>query len=96
MKFMSAREFRVNVGQMRRDLERDEEVVLTANGRPLAIVSSVCPDVFDLELKAIRSARAKVALERIRASAEQAGTQDLSPSEIDSVIAEVRQSEGRK
>lgn len=96
MKFMSAREFRVNSGQMRRGLERDEEVVLTANGRPFAIISAVCPDVFDQELQAIRSARAKVALERIRESAARAGTVDLPASEVDSVIAEVRRAKAKK
>jgi hypothetical protein len=45
-------------------LDRDVKVVLTANGRPFAIVSAVSPEWFDKELRAIRGARAKVALER--------------------------------
>ena len=96
MKFMSTREFRVNTGQMRRGLDRDEEVVLTANGRPFAIVSAVSPDVFDQELRAIRSARAKVALDRIRESAAQAGTADLSVAEVDAVVAETRRTKTGK
>ena len=95
MKFMSAREFRVNTGQMRRDLDRDEEVVLTANGRPFAIVSAVRPESFDKELRAISGARAKVALERVRESAARAGTADMPMVEIDAIIANARHAKGK-
>jgi antitoxin (DNA-binding transcriptional repressor) of toxin-antitoxin stability system len=81
---------------MRRDLNRDEEVVLTANGRPFAIVSAVRPESFDLELRAIRGARAKVALERVRASAVLAGTADLPMTEIDAIIADTRHAKGKR
>ena len=90
MNFMSVREFRVNTGRMRRDLDRDEEVILTANGKPFAIVSAVRPEAFDKELRAIRGARAKVALDRIRESAARSGTADMPMSEIEKIIADVR------
>jgi len=94
MKFMSVREFRASTGRIRRDLDRDEEVVLTANGQPFAIVSAVRPEVFDKELDAIRRARAKVALERVRESAARAGTADMSMPEVDKVVADVRRGKG--
>jgi len=75
---------------MRSDLDRDEEEVLTANGRPYAIVSAVRPEWFDQELRAIRGARAKVALERMRASAIRAGTANLPSAKIDAIIADTR------
>ena len=90
MKFMSVREFRVNTGAMRRDLSRDDEVVLTANGQPFAIVSAVRPEAFDKELRAIRGARAKLALERVRESAAQAGTATMPMPKLDAIIADVR------
>lgn len=95
MKFLSVREFRVNTGRMRRDLDRDEEVVLTANGRPFAIVSAVRPEAFDKELMAIRGARARVALERVRDSAARAGTADMPMSDIDAIIADVRRTKSK-
>ena len=95
MRFMSVREFRVNTGRMRSDLDRDEEVVLTANGRPYAIVSAVRPEWFDKELRAIRGARAKVALERLRASAVRAGTADLPMAKIDALVADTRHAQGQ-
>lgn len=95
MKFMSAREFRVNTGAMRRDLDRDEEVILTANGRPFAIVSAVRPESFDEELRAIRGARARVALDRVRESAARAGTAKMPMAKIDAIIADARRAKGR-
>ena len=95
MKFMSVREFRVNTGRMRHDLDRDEEVVLTANGRPFAIVSAVRPEAFDKELRAIRGARARVALERARESAARSGTANMSMSEINAIVAGVRRAKSK-
>lgn len=95
MKFMSAREFRVNTGAMRRDLDRDEEVVLTANGRPFAIVSAVRPEWFDKELRAIRGARAKVALERAREGAARFGTAEMPMAEIDTIVGDTRRAKGK-
>jgi antitoxin (DNA-binding transcriptional repressor) of toxin-antitoxin stability system len=90
MKFMSVRDFRVNTGQMRRGLDKAEEVILTANGKPFAIVSAIRPEEFDKELRAIRCARAKVALDRARESALQAGTAEMPLPEINKIIADVR------
>ena len=95
MKFMSVREFRVNTGRTRRDLDRNEEVVLTANGRPFAIVSAVRPEVFDKELRAIRGARARVVLERVRESAALAGTSNMPMSEVNAIIADVRRAKSK-
>jgi antitoxin (DNA-binding transcriptional repressor) of toxin-antitoxin stability system len=95
MKFMSAREFRVNVGAMRRDLDRDEEVVLTANGRPFAVVSAVRPESLDVELRAIRGARARVALDRVRESAARSGTAGMPMAKIDAIVADTRRAKGK-
>ena len=95
MKFMSAREFRANTGTMRRDLDREEEIVLTANGRPFAIVSAVRPESFDKELRAIRGARAKVALERLRESAARSGAAEMPMAEIDTIVRDSRRAKGK-
>ena len=90
MRFMSVREFRVNTGQARKDLARDEEVVLTANGQPFAVVAAIRPETLDRELVAIRRAKARVALERARESAAAAGTAGMSTKQVDQIISEVR------
>jgi len=96
MKFMSVREFRLNTGKVRRSMEQDDEVVLTANGQPFAIVSRIHAETFDRELDAIRRARAKVALDRVRDSAVKAGTSGMTPIELESVIRNVRRNKDAK
>ena len=90
MRFMTVREFRLNTGGARRSLEKEEDVVLTANGRPFAVVSRVHPESFDKELLAIQRARARVALERLRDSARADGSDRMTMDEIDAVVRDVR------
>jgi hypothetical protein len=90
MKFMTVREFRLNTGKARRSIEKDDDLVLTANGRPFAIVSRVHAESFDRELLAIRRARARVAVERLREEARADGTSTITMDEIDAVVRDNR------
>ena len=90
MKFMTVREFRLNTGKARRSLEKDDDVVLTANGRPFAVVSRVHPDSFDKDMLAIQRARARVAVERLRDGARADGTDRMTMDDIDAVVRDVR------
>jgi len=58
MKLISVRELRASGGAIRRELEREGDLVLTANGRPIAIISSASADTIEEDLAAIRRARA--------------------------------------
>lgn len=90
MQFMSIREFRAGTAMARKRLDRNEEVILTANGQPFACVVAIDPASFDQELSAIRSARAHLALRKCWASAAAAGTSRLTPDEIDAEIRVAR------
>jgi antitoxin (DNA-binding transcriptional repressor) of toxin-antitoxin stability system len=88
MKFMSIRDFRSR--PIRKDLVSEGEIVLTANGQPIAIVSPVHADTLEDELLAWRRARARIALERIRARARTKGLDELTMDEIDAEIVAAR------
>lgn len=90
MKFVTIREFRNKTAAVREDLQRERDIVLTANGRPFALLSAISPDNVEEDLLAIRNARARQALDRIRASAKTGAAGTLSMRDIDAVIAEVR------
>ncbi len=90
MKFITIRDLRSNTAQLRRDLEAEREVVVTANGRPFAVMTHVEPDGVEEEIRAIRRARARAALSRIRAKARKDGLDRLTMDEIDAIIAEAR------
>ena len=90
MKFVTVRELRSKTAALRKDLEEEQEIVLTANGRPFAVVSRVEPDALEQELQAIRRARAAAAVARIRTAAKAKGLSRLTMADIDRLIAETR------
>lgn len=90
MKFVTIKDLRSNTAQLRRDLEAEREVVVTANGRPFAVMTRVDPDGVEVEILAIRRARAHIALSRIRAKAKAEGLNRLTMDEIDAIIAKAR------
>ncbi|MCD6416429.1 MAG: type II toxin-antitoxin system Phd/YefM family antitoxin [Planctomycetes bacterium] len=90
MKFVSIRGLRSNTAQLRKDLQKNREIVLTANGRPFALMTPVEPDNVEEELFAIRRARAQAALSRIRAKASADGLDRMTMGQIDAVIRKTR------
>jgi antitoxin (DNA-binding transcriptional repressor) of toxin-antitoxin stability system len=95
MKFISIRDLRSDTAGLRRDLAADREIVLTANGRPIAVMTGVNPDTVEDELLAIRRARARAALARMRSRAAAEGVARLAPKEVDDIIARARRSRHR-
>jgi len=90
MKFITIRDLRSKTAKIRKDLQDDREIVVTANGRPFAVMTRVEPDGVEEEVQAIRRARAQAALSRIRAKAKADGLDRVSMDEIDAVIRETR------
>jgi antitoxin (DNA-binding transcriptional repressor) of toxin-antitoxin stability system len=90
MKFITIRDLRSDTARLRRDLQADREIVVTANGRPFAVMTRVGPDTVEDEILAIRRARARAALSRIRARAKADGLDRLTMDQIDAIIAGAR------
>jgi len=95
MKFVSVRDLRTNTAQLRKELQAEGEIIVTANGKPFAIMTGVTPETVEEELRAIRSARAQEALRRIRRRAKAKGLDRLTIEEIDSIIAKARRERRR-
>ena len=85
MKFLSARDLRNRPGFVR-ELVRKEDVVLTANGKPVALLLGVEDDDFEETAQAVRQARALRALSRMRRQAESKGISDMSLAAINAEI----------
>jgi len=90
MKFVTIRELRNKTAEISNDLDTEREIVLTANGRPFALLSRLDPDTVEDEIIAIRRARARIAIERMRAQAKAQGLDGMSMDEVDGIIADVR------
>ena len=89
VKFLTTRDLRNRPGYVR-ELARKDDLVLTANGKPVAILVGVEGDEFEETARAIRQAKAQRALSRMRRQAAKRGLDRLSPSAIDAEIRAVR------
>ncbi|HTY57095.1 MAG TPA: hypothetical protein VMB26_17940 [Candidatus Binataceae bacterium] len=89
MKFVSTRELRNRPGHVR-DLARKDDLVLMTNGKPVAMLVGIEEDELEDTARAIRQAKAQLALSRLRKQAARRGTDRLSDSAIDAEIRAVR------
>ncbi len=95
MKFITVRELRGRSGQVWNKLAREREVILTSNGKPIAILSAVSEETLEESLAAVRRARAVAAVEKLQRQSVQAGADKLSPAEIAAEIRAVRKARHR-
>ncbi len=95
MKFVSVRDLRGRPGQVWTKLSRGQDLILTSNGKPIAILSAVSEDTLESSLMALRQARAGAAVERMQSRSVAAGTDKLTLDEINAEIAATRRARRR-
>jgi antitoxin (DNA-binding transcriptional repressor) of toxin-antitoxin stability system len=95
MKFISVRDLRGKSAEVWKKLPREREVVVTSNGRPIAILSAVNESNLEESLSAIRQARAAEAVMSLQRRSVEQGTDGVSMEEIDTEIRAVREKRKR-
>lgn len=96
MKFLSVRDLRGKSAQVWRELPNEREMVITSNGRPVAVLTSVDEDSVEASLAAWRQVRATQAITSIQQKSMQRGTDSISMKEIESEITEARRSRRKR
>lgn len=96
MKTVTIRDFRTRPKQVRDALKREREAVLTANGRPVAVMIPVDVDSIEQTLETLRRARALEALRTIRWDTQRRGLARMSPRNIEAIIAKTRKARSRR
>ncbi len=91
MKFLSVRDLRGNSARVWRELPGEREMVVTSNGRPVAVLTAVDEGNVEQSLAAWRQVRATQAIAVIQRQSVQNGTDQMSMDEIDDEIAKLRQ-----
>lgn len=95
MKFVSVRDLRGKSADIWRDLPGEREMVITSNGRPVAILAAVNESNLEESLAAFRQNRAIDAVASMqRRSASRAGAA-LTSDDIEAEIAAVREARRR-
>lgn len=90
MRFVSVRDLRSRSAELWRDLPGEREMVITSNGRPVALLVAIDESNFEELLSAFRRARAVEAVARLQRDSTQRGTDTISDEEIAAEIAAAR------
>ena len=90
MKFLSIRDLKTKSAQIWKELPDQNEMIITSNGRPIAILSSITENNLEQVLSAFRRARATDAVTSIQYESARKGTDKLTIDDINSEIKKVR------
>jgi antitoxin (DNA-binding transcriptional repressor) of toxin-antitoxin stability system len=95
MKFVSVRDLRGKSGDIWRELPQEREMVITSNGRPVAILAAVSESNLEESLAAFRRSRAVDAVASMQRRSVSKGTDAVSADEVAAEIAAVREARNR-
>jgi antitoxin (DNA-binding transcriptional repressor) of toxin-antitoxin stability system len=90
MKFISVRDLRGKSAEVWKKLPGEREIIITSNGRPIAILAAVNESNLEDSLSAFRQARAVEAVAVIQRRSMEQGTDQLTLKEIEAEIKTVR------
>lgn len=90
MKFISVRDLRLKPGDVWKELKINRDIVITSNGKPIAILNPVNDNNLESSITALRRARALLALEEIQREAVTNGLDKLIDKEIEEEIKAAR------
>ena len=90
MRFLSVRDLRGRSGEVWRELPLEKEMVITSNGRPVAILSSIDEKNFEQSLASIRQSRTASAVAALQRRSVEEARGGIGLDEIDAEIATVR------
>jgi antitoxin (DNA-binding transcriptional repressor) of toxin-antitoxin stability system len=95
MRFVSVRDLRSRGRQLWKQLETEKELIITSNGRPIAILTGVNQENFEQSLRDLRRARTLRAVEEMQRASVLAGLDKMADKEIDTEIREARRARKR-
>jgi antitoxin (DNA-binding transcriptional repressor) of toxin-antitoxin stability system len=95
MRFVAVRDLRLKPGRVWERLDREREIILTSNGKPIALLTRINEEDFEKSVAAVRRARALMAMEEMQRASLVAGKNRMSDAEIETEIKAVRRGRAR-
>lgn len=90
MKFITVRDIRTSPAQIWKQLPEEQEMVITNNGKPIALLTPLSDVNLEETVKAVRKARAINAVRAIQEISLRNANNEMSYEEIDKEIREYR------
>jgi prevent-host-death family protein len=96
MRFITVRDLRTSPAQVWKSLPQEQEIIITNNGKPIALLTPVSDVTLEETLSTVRRARAIHAVKRIQAASAKRRLSQLSIKDIDEEIRQVRARKSRE
>lgn len=90
MDYVTVRELREQSGKVWQRIEAGEEIIVTRNGKPFALLLHTEPAEVETALRAHRAARLGTVLERLQAQARQSGAAKMTQKAVQDEISAAR------
>jgi prevent-host-death family protein len=95
MQFVTVRDLRINPGKIWEKLGQGKEVIITSNGKPIAILAGTNEENLEKSLATLRQARALQTLAEMHQATVAAGADRISEREIEREIRAARRKRSR-
>jgi antitoxin (DNA-binding transcriptional repressor) of toxin-antitoxin stability system len=89
MRFISVREMNTRPKEIWEKV-KEEELVITLNGKPIALLSAISEETLEKTLRMMRRGRALMALEEMQKKSLASGLDKMTEVEIDARIRAIR------
>ncbi len=95
MRFVSVRELRGQSAAVWKTLAREKDLIVTSNGKPIALLSAMSGETLEESLSALRRARSQTAATAMQQASVRMGTDRLSLQDINAEIDATRRQRSR-
>ena len=90
MDFVSVRELRTRSAAVWDALREEKDLVVTSNGKPIAVLSATTASTVEASLAALRQARAQLAVAAMQQRAREIGADRMTLGDVNAEIGAVR------
>ena len=90
MKFITVRDFRTSPASIWKKLPSERELVITNNGKPIALLTPLNDETLEDTISAVRKAKAIIAMKKMQEISLSLGNDKMTLEEINAIIKDVR------
>jgi len=90
MKFVTVRDFRTSPSVIWKKLPFERELIITNNGKPIALLTPLSDETLEDTVSAVRKAKAINAIKRMQEISVSLGNDKMTLEEINTVIKNAR------
>jgi antitoxin (DNA-binding transcriptional repressor) of toxin-antitoxin stability system len=95
MKFVTVRDFRTSPSGIWKKLSTERELIITNNGKPIALLTPLSDETLEDTVSAVRKAKAINAMKKMQEISLSWGNDKMALEEVNTIIEDTRKNESR-